>query len=74
MKDIAHFTENYPVLEVSEITAYHYGEIKSQLKSIGKPIPENDIWIAALAIEHEIALVTADQHFNYIKALETVAW
>lgn len=74
LKEIAYFLDNYPVLEVSETTAHHYGGIKSQLKSLGKPIPENDLWIAALAIEHDIALVTADQHFSHIKELETVAW
>ncbi|WP_201568278.1 MULTISPECIES: type II toxin-antitoxin system VapC family toxin [unclassified Imperialibacter] len=73
LKQIAYFLDNYPVLEVSETTAHHYGGIKSQLKSL-KPIPENDVWIAALAIEHDIALVTADQHFSHIKELETVAW
>ena len=61
-------------MQISKTSAHHYGEIKAQLKSIGKPIPENDIWIAALAIEHGMDLVTADQHFNHIKKLQTVAW
>lgn len=74
IKEVAYFLENYPVMEVSKTTAHHYGELKSYLKSVGKPIPENDIWIAALAIEHEMVLVSADQHFNHIKQLETVTW
>jgi tRNA(fMet)-specific endonuclease VapC len=74
LEEVAYFLDNYPVLEVNEATAHHYGETKSQFKSMGKPIPDNDIWIAALAIEHNIALVTADQHFNHIKELETTAW
>ena len=74
LEEVAYFLDNYPVLGISETTAYNYGEIKSQLKSKGKPIPENDIWIAALAIEHDITLITADQHFSYITELETTTW
>ena len=47
-------------------TAKIYGKTKVQLKQKGKPIPENDIWIAALAIEHSLPLITRDQHFTYI--------
>lgn len=44
-----------------------YGKIKSQLKIEGKPIPENDIWIAACAMAYGLTLVTADKHFSFIK-------
>ncbi|HFE66754.1 MAG TPA: PIN domain-containing protein, partial [Chloroflexi bacterium] len=40
----------------------------------GRPIPENDIWIAALAIEHELTLVTRDAHFEEIEQLDIEAW
>lgn len=74
LRDISYLTSQYSILEVSKSTSEYYGKIKSDLKSIGKPIPENDIWIAALAKEHELTLVTKDQHFNHIGGLETVAW
>ncbi len=73
-KEIEIFSDSYPILEVSGSTALIYGDIKSQLKSMGKPIPENDIWIAALALEHNLILVSSDQHFSQIKKLETSTW
>ncbi len=43
-----------------------YGEIKNLLKEKGKPIPENDIWIAAIAKEHNLVLITKDKHFRLV--------
>ena len=48
-------------------TAKHYGVIKSQLKKKGRPIPENDIWIGAIAKQHSLILVSKDQHFKEIE-------
>jgi tRNA(fMet)-specific endonuclease VapC len=39
------------------------------LRSLGKPIPENDIWIAAIAKEYDLILITRDKHFNHIKSI-----
>ena len=50
-------------------TAEHYGEIASSLRSLGRPIPANDMWIAAQAIETDSELVTADSHFEFINGL-----
>lgn len=55
-------------------TARRYGQLKSYLKARGTPIPENDIWIAALAVEHELTLVTRDAHFGALPEVRTVAW
>ncbi len=74
LAEVARFIDSYPVLELSKVTAKMYGQLKSQLKSAGKPIPENDVWIASLALEHEIVLVTSDKHFSYIKELQTERW
>lgn len=57
------------VIHTSNETAKIYGWIKVQLKKKGKPIPENDIWIAALAMEHDLTLITRDQHFTYLPEL-----
>lgn len=59
------------IVNVDLETSIIYGKIKSELKKSGKPIPENDIWIAALAIQYDRFLVTNDAHFNYIKQLTT---
>ena len=49
---------------VTQDTAEIFGELKAYLKSAGKPIPMNDVWIASQAIEHAAVLLTYDQHFQ----------
>lgn len=48
-------------------TSRIYGEVKDSLKRAGSPVPSNDIWIAASAIEHAAMLVTYDRHFASIR-------
>ena len=55
-------------------TSREYGRIKHLLLKKGKPVPENDIWIAALAIEHDLSLVTRDEHFKNIDELKRTLW
>ncbi len=60
------------LLNVTEITAEFYGLIYKQLREIGKPIPTNDLWIAASCLEHGFPLYTIDEHFSYVKELVLV--
>jgi tRNA(fMet)-specific endonuclease VapC len=46
----------------------------SRLRTIGRPIPENDLWIAALALQHHLTLATRDQHFQHVARLSLEAW
>lgn len=55
-------------------TSREYGRIKDLLHKKGHPIPENDIWIAALAIEHGLTLVSRDEHFKKIDGLKRDEW
>ncbi len=55
-------------------TSRYYGQIKDHLRTKGKPIPENDIWIAAVAKQHNMILVSRDQHFETIKEIKTEKW
>jgi tRNA(fMet)-specific endonuclease VapC len=55
-------------------TAEAYAKIKQALAVTGALIPENDIWIAACAIEHNLPLVTRDEHFLRISGLSTLDW
>lgn len=55
-------------------TARQYGEVKNKLRLKGRPLPENDIWIAALAIQHKLILVTRDAHFQEVESLQATAW
>jgi len=50
-------------------TAEHYARLFVQLKRAGTPIPDNDLWIAALALEHDLQLLTRDRHFERVPQL-----
>ena len=50
-------------------TARHYAQVFVHLKRAGQPIPTNDLWIAALAIQHDVTLITRDPHFKRIPHL-----
>lgn len=62
------------VLDITATTAVEYARLRLGLKEKGKPIPENDLWIAALCIEHQVRLAAVDGHFDVIDGLlrETV--
>ena len=57
------------ILNPGRETAEHYARLFVQLKRAGTPIPDNDIWIAALALEHDLGLITRDRHFEFIPQL-----
>jgi tRNA(fMet)-specific endonuclease VapC len=50
----------------SRETAEHYARLFVQLKRAGTPVPDNDLWIAALVLEHDLVLITRDRHFDRI--------
>jgi len=54
------------LLIIDEDTAEFYAEIQNGLKKKGRPIPTNDIWISATALQHGLKLYTNDQHFKYV--------
>jgi tRNA(fMet)-specific endonuclease VapC len=62
------------VLVCDAETAQRYGEVKHQLRLKGRPLPENDVWIAALALQYDLTLVTRDAHFQEVENLQTVSW
>lgn len=62
------------VLEVSEATTHHYAAIGSELRQAGKPIPTNDLWIAALCRQHTLSLLSRDRHFDSVSGLERLHW
>lgn len=50
------------------------GEAKQKLFSKGRPLPENDIWIAAFALQYRMTLITRDAHFQFVDGLKTENW
>jgi predicted nucleic acid-binding protein len=57
------------VLMPTHATADHYARVFVQLKRAGTPIPDNDLWIAAMVLEHNLTLITRDRHFERIPQL-----
>jgi len=55
-------------------TAQWSGIIKEQLRRKGHPIPDNDLWIAAISMQHDLILVTRDAHFDEVESLQTERW
>lgn len=72
--NIQKVTNHYEILYVDHHTALVYGEIKAALRKKGRPIPENDIWIAAIAKLHNLTLITRDAHFNEVAGLPIEKW
>ena len=67
-------TQRFPLLFCDLETARWYGIIKNRLRRKGRPIPNNDIWIAAIAMQHGLILVTRDSHFDEVDSLQTERW
>ena len=63
------FCEQMKILQPDLEVAKMYGKIKSNLKAKGRPIPENDIWIAATALAADLELVTADSDFENVSGM-----
>ena len=69
--------DNLPLVEVGAVTAAtaaKYADIQLALKRAGNPIPQNDVWIAALARQHQLAILSNDRHFDAIQGLERIAF
>ena len=61
--------ETVAVVYADRATTEQYARLFVQLKRAGTPVPDNDLWIAALAMEHDLAVVTRDRHFESIPQL-----
>ena len=62
------------VLPVDESAARCCADLRFGLKEKGRPLPENDIWIAAVCLEHDLPLLSRDTHFHAIPGLTVHAW
>lgn len=71
---IHYFLQMATVVELTNRTAQEYSIIKAKLQIKGRPIPENDIWIAAIALQYQVPIVTQDHHFNEVENIKIVKW
>ena len=60
----------YPDRETADL----YAAIRHGLKLRGRPIPENDLWIAALARQHSLEIVSRDPHFDHVAGIRRIGW
>jgi tRNA(fMet)-specific endonuclease VapC len=67
-------TRTLPVLACDPGTADRYGLLKHELRKKGRPVPENDIWVAAISQQHGLTLITRDQHFREFDSLSAEIW
>jgi tRNA(fMet)-specific endonuclease VapC len=74
LRQIDDFTASCTVLCCNQDTAHEYGIIKNKLREKGMPIPENDIWIASIARQYDLILITSDNHFDKIEDLKHEKW
>ena len=74
MSQVRAFAKNTTVLACEIATVEYYGQIKNKLKTKGHPLPENDVWIVAIAKQHSLTVATRDQHFKEIDALLLEEW
>jgi predicted nucleic acid-binding protein len=62
------------VLDITEQTTHHYAEVALELRQSGKPIPANDLWIAALCRQHALPLLSHDHHFDVVAGIQRLDW
>lgn len=62
------------LLELDRQTADHYATVRHELKLAGTPIPEGDLWIAALARQYGFEIVSRDMHFDAVGQIKRVGW
>ncbi len=71
---LAELVKGSEVLDVDERTATHYAAIRGELRRKGTPMPSNDTWIAALARQHRLPVLSRDEHFDRVGGVRRVGW
>lgn len=65
---------DFDVLDITAATTVSYAQLRRALKDAGTPIPANDAWIAALAVEHGLRILSRDTHFDVVPGVKRVPW
>ncbi len=64
----------FEILAVTEHTTVTYARVRVSLKKLGRPIPANDAWIAALALQHRLPVMSRDEHFDAVPGVRRETW
>ena len=65
---------HFDILVITDETTVAYAALRVALKRSGRPIPANDAWIAALALQHRLPILSRDQHFDVVPDLDRKSW
>ena len=65
---------HFEILTVTDGTAVAYARLRMALRRLGRPIPANDAWIAALALQHRLPVLSRDEHFDAVAGIERRSW
>ncbi|NWG18139.1 MAG: type II toxin-antitoxin system VapC family toxin [Chloroflexi bacterium] len=74
IKRVDEFISRRTILKCDTQTARWYGRIEHQVRRKGKSIPQNDVWIAAIAMQHGLTVLTCDKHFDDVDGLAKQGW
>lgn len=66
--------QSVEVAVIDREVAHAYGMVRLELKQAGKPIPINDVWIAALARHRRLPVISRDGHFDDVSGIERISW
>jgi tRNA(fMet)-specific endonuclease VapC len=65
---------HFDILAITDLTAEAYATLRVELKKSGHPIPANDAWIAALAVQHRLPILSRDMHFDAVPGVSRQDW
>jgi len=65
---------NFDVLAITDQTTIAYAALRVALRRSGRPIPANDAWIAALALQHRLPILSRDAHFDVVAGVQRTSW
>jgi predicted nucleic acid-binding protein len=65
---------HFEVLTITDGTAVAYAGLRVALRRSGRPIPANDAWIAALALQHRLPILSRDEHFDVVAGVDRMGW
>jgi tRNA(fMet)-specific endonuclease VapC len=65
---------HFDLLAITPETTIPYAALRATLKRLGRPIPANDAWIAALAMQHRMPVLSRDEHFDVLAEVRRISW
>ena len=65
---------HFDVLAITDQTAIAYAALRVALRRSGRPIPANDAWIASLALQHRLPILSRDAHFDVVAGVQRTGW